>query len=164
MYIRCAVCTGSTVKLWSHSASDDEMDTGHSGAVRALLHWSESTLWQCCYHAMTPKWVATPIRSDSIVFNQSIIASVITALCSNDTNAQCKWVLRVVRSVTLLHTQAISLAFVPRKPAFISGIYFCFENRLIGHFQSISRSCSLSVGVNKALRLSDVNTSSGIRG
>ena len=55
------------------------------------------------YNGVTPKWVVTPFRSDSIIFNQRTVASIIRSI---DADAQCKWTLncRVKFSQNLLFT------------------------------------------------------------
>ena len=45
------------------------------------------------HNGVTPKWVATPFSSDSIVANENCVAIVIAALTQIDSNVWCKQVL-----------------------------------------------------------------------
>ena len=52
-------------------------------------------------NAVTPKWVTTPFRSDTIVFNENRIASVIAELLKRCADAWCKQALIDVEGLGL---------------------------------------------------------------
>ena len=48
------------------------------------------------HNGVTPKWVATPFSSDSIISNDSYVGSVIASLTQTDSDVSCKRALTYV--------------------------------------------------------------------
>ena len=93
-YLKLSIWSGSRTSIFhfiNNNWSNAPLRCSQSISFRACLHQaSVSTLRQLCYdtsdnvfieyNGVVQKWVATLIWSDSIVFNENSIASIITEL------------------------------------------------------------------------------------